>query len=374
MDEKPMFYRHVAAAEKGQEKDTYRRRQERLRKQLAGLDLDAALVTGADDIGYLTGFPSGARCHLVVREAECVLLTGSTEYLQALEEALACRVEILPWEGGPSRVVEELEGCSSIGFDPGSLNVLTMDMLSAAAGDEVAWRPTRGLVRQLMAIKELWEIELIREACSIFDAAMDQVIPTLKVGVTELEIGARLDFAARQLGSEGSWFPTIVATGPRSSMAHAPQTGRRVGEGDLVKIDMGPNFHDQPSDATRTLVFGPASEKVREVYDIVLEAQLAGIEACGPGVPCADVDRAARRVIKEAGYGAFFTHSLGHGLGGPPLVGGDSSEVLEPNMVVTIEPGIYLEGWGGVRIEDSVLITEDGCEVLHAYPKELVQL
>ncbi len=374
MNDKPMFYRHAAAAEKGREEETYRRRQERLGKQLANLELDAALVTGAGDIRYLTGFPSGARCHLVVGEADTVLLTGSTEYLQALEEAQACRVEILPWEGGLSRVVEELAGCSCIGFDPGSFTVLTMDMLRTAAGDDVTWRPTPGLVRQLMAVKEPWEIELIREACSIFDVTMHQVIPTLEVGVTELEIGARLDFTARQLGSDGSWFPTIVATGPRSSMAHAPLTGRRVEKGDLVKIDMGPNFHGQPSDATRTQVFGPVSEKVREVYDIVLEAQLAGIEACGPGVPCADVDGAARRVIEEAGYGAFFTHSLGHGLGGPPLVGGDSEEVLKPNMVVTIEPGIYLEGWGGVRIEDSVLVTKGGCEILHAYPKELLQL
>jgi Xaa-Pro aminopeptidase len=193
---------------------------------------------------------------------------------------------------------------------------------------------------------------------------------------TEKDIAAELEYRARGFGAKGLSFPVIVAVGPRAALPHAHPTDRRVGESDFTLIDWGANSGLYVSDLTRMVVTGRLSQKFRKIYQVVLEAQLAAIDAIRPGVDCEHVDKVARDVIDAAGYGKYFGHGLGHGIGlevheSPRFSRGQSHVLLEPGMIVTVEPGIYLSDWGGIRIEDDILVTKTGHEVLTHVPKQL---
>jgi Xaa-Pro aminopeptidase len=345
----------------------------RLRSAIEEAGLDGFLVTGADPVRYLTGFAWGQHGYLAVTGERAVLVVRPTEHQEAREEVGAGVEVVLAQEASAAEraAAEALKGSDRVGFDPGTLTVRAWELLRGKVSADTELLPHGELLAELRAVKEPGELESTRRAAGIYDRALTEVVPELTAGVTELEITARLEYACRLAGAEGFWFPSIVASGPRSALPHGLGTTRRVRPGEPLVIDMGPIFAGCPSDATRTVFIQPPEPAIREVYEVVLEAQQAALEVVREGVPCSEVDRAARRVIDAAGYGEHFNHPVGHGVGGPPVVGPDVKRPLAAGMVITVEPGIYLPGRGGVRIEDTVVVTSAGCEVLHSFPKTL---
>ncbi|MHB8157602.1 MAG: M24 family metallopeptidase, partial [Desulfocucumaceae bacterium] len=235
-------------------------------------------------------------------------------------------------------------------------------------------RPLYGFPDALRSVKDEEEIEKIIQAATLSDRAISYIIPFIKEGASERDIALEIEFYMRKQGAEGVAFPFIIASGARSSLPHGIASDKKLVRGDLVTMDIGSVLNSYNSDITRTVVVTEGDKKKEEIYNIVLQAQLAGIKAVRPGIAAAEVDRAAREVIECYGYGENFGHSTGHGLGlavheNPRLAAKDKTE-LKTGMVVTVEPGIYLPGWGGVRIEDAVLVQPNGCRVLSNSPKD----
>jgi Xaa-Pro aminopeptidase len=234
---------------------------------------------------------------------------------------------------------------------------------------------TENLVERLRIVKDRDEIEATRVACVQAKRSFDVVRASLTPNMTELDVAAELEYQARRFGAKSLSFPAIVAVGPRAALPHATPTARRLGESDFTLVDWGANSGLYMSDLTRIIVTGKISPKLRKVYGVVLKAQLAAIDAIRPGLTGEQVDRVARRIITRAGFGKAFGHGLGHGTGleiheAPRLAVGQKTK-LRPGMIVTVEPGVYVPGWGGVRIEDDVLVTRTGSEVLSDVPKQL---
>ncbi len=232
----------------------------------------------------------------------------------------------------------------------------------------------KNIVENLRMVKDQQEIQAIKQAVDIVDQAWAELIEQISPGITEKELALELEFLMRRRGAEGRAFDFIVASGERGALPHGVASDKQIKPGELVTVDCGAVYQGYHSDMTRNFIFGPPNQRQLEIYQIVLEAQLAGLEAVGPGIPAAVVDLAARDVIKKYGYGDYFGHATGHGLGlavheGPAVSWREQQLILQPGMVITIEPGIYLPGWGGVRIEDTVLVTENGYQILTQTPK-----
>lgn len=345
----------------------------RLRGVLAGEGLDSFLAVRPENRYYLTGF-TGTSGSVLITGSETYLFTDFRYDQQAREQSPHCRVVV-----APDTLMETMGGMegeldfSRLGCEGDYLTHLQFNALGERLpGREI--RPTAGLVEGLRAIKDEGEIGAIAAAAGLSDQALDHILPFIREGVTEAELALEIEFFMRRKGAEGAAFSLIVASGPRSAMPHGTATGRRLAGGELLTMDFGAVVGGYCSDITRTVAVGRADKKMEEIYRIVLEAQLAGIDAVREGVPASAADRAAREVIRRHGYGGNFGHSTGHGLGlqvheSPRLSSRDNS-ILRKGMVVTVEPGIYLPGWGGVRIEDSVVVEEKGCRVLTSSPKE----
>ena len=354
----------------------FAKRRDKLRSLLRKQKLDALLVTNFTNVSYLTGF-TGDDSYLLVTPKQAIVLSDERYTTQLEEECPDVELEIR----GPGKkmltsigkVVSALK-LKLIGFEANSMTIA----LHAALADLLSKRElvsTTGWVEELRMVKDRDEIERTRVACDMARRAFEVVRATLTPEMTELQVAADLEYQARRFGGKCMSFPSIVAVGPRAALPHANPTTQRLGADDFLLIDWGVNEGLYMSDLTRILVTGKISPKLRKIYNIVLKAQLAGIKAVRPGVTCESVDRAARDVIVKAGYGKRFGHGLGHGTGleiheAPRLAGGQDT-VLKPGMIVTVEPGIYLPGWGGVRIEDDVLVTRSGHEVLTSVPKDL---
>jgi Xaa-Pro aminopeptidase len=242
----------------------------------------------------------------------------------------------------------------------------------------VAWKPTSGLVMRQRLIKDSDELGLIRTSVVVGAQVFESIVDSIRPGVRESEIAGQLEFAARQAGAEAMAFETIVAGGARSALPHGRASAEPIPRRGFVVVDSGVILRGYCSDMTRTVYVGRAGREERKWYNTVLEAQLAGIAAVKPGKTAGEVDQAARQVLRKAKLDRFFTHSTGHGVGleihEPPRLGKGQSEPRQPGMVVTLEPGIYIPGRGGIRIEDMVVVTSDGCEVLTRVPKELIEI
>ncbi|HEX4149934.1 MAG TPA: M24 family metallopeptidase, partial [Pirellulales bacterium] len=257
------------------------------------------------------------------------------------------------------------------------------DSLSVSQHAQLAERiksplvPTSGLVEELREIKDKVEIDEIRLAARHAEHAFAVLRATLRPQLSEKEVADDLEHQLRLFGAKGSSFPPIVAVGERAALPHARPTGKLIGSDDFVLVDWGATAQHYKSDLTRVLVTGKISPKLQRVYGVVLQAQERAIAAIRPGISGREVDRVARSVISDAGFGKFFGHGLGHGLGldihEAPRLNPTNDRPLAPGMVVTVEPGIYLPGWGGVRIEDDILVTRSGYEVLTDVPKELAE-
>jgi Xaa-Pro aminopeptidase len=351
-------------------------RRSKLRKLIRQAKADALLVTNFTNVTYLTGF-TGDDSYLLVTLADETLVSDARYTTQLSEQCPKLKLEIRsPGVRMLAAVAEVVEGAKveRLGIEAGSATV-ELERSLAKALPNVQLVATDGLVEHLRTIKDKDEIQATRVACQQARRAFEVVRALLTPEMTELDIAAELEYQARRFGAKALSFPAIVAVGPRSALPHAEPSQRRLRESDFVLVDWGVRTDQYVSDLTRIVVTGRISPKLRKLYGVVLNAQLAAIDAIRPGITCEQVDRVARKIISKAGLGRAFGHGLGHGTGleiheAPRLAVGQKAK-LRPGMIVTVEPGVYLPGWGGVRIEDDVLVTRGGHEVLSDVPKRL---
>jgi len=356
-------------------------RRHRLGRELVGPSLDAALVTHRPDVRYLTGFSGSSGALFCPRSDAAVLITDFRYEEQAAAE-MDPSVRLHITREGLAAAMGELArdaGTTRIGFDPAHLTVAEHRKVREAVPD-AAWIEAPGLVAAMRAVKSEEEIASIERAVGVAESALARLIETVdwRAGLTELEITARLEFELRTAGSEGLPFEVIVASGPRTSLPHAGPGARVPGEGDLLLVDWGATVDGYCSDLTRTFVIGAASDWQRELHGRVLEAQRAAVEAIAGGVSARDVDSRTRARLAEHDLDRYFGHSTGHGIGlevhEEPRLSTRSEDVLEAGNVVTVEPGVYVPGRGGVRIEDDVLVTGTGARRLSGARHDLVEL
>ncbi|MCA9265715.1 MAG: aminopeptidase P family protein [Planctomycetales bacterium] len=351
------------------------KRRDKLRSRLRKLGLPALLVTNFKNVTYLTGF-TGDDSYLLVTPEDTILLSDFRYVEQIEQECPELSLEVRPLGVTISQLVARVikgAGIGKCGIEGDSVTVSMAETLSSGVPD-VEFVTTRGEVEQLRRIKDKHELAAIRRAVSYAERAFAVARALMSANQTERQIADQLDHDIRRCGGVGCSFVPIVAVGDRAALPHAPPSERQIGEDEFVLIDWGANEGLYMSDLTRVVVTGKISPKLERIYRVVLNAQRQAIAAIKPGVLMKDVDQAARSVIAEAGYAKNFGHGLGHGIGleihESPRLAGTSEEPLRAGMIVTVEPGIYLPGWGGVRIEDDVLVTRDGHEVLSAVPKE----
>ncbi len=358
--------------------DFRRERQDALRAALAREGLDALLVTHLANIRYLTGF-TGSAGLLLVRPAGCVLITDFRYATQAPQEAgSAAAVEIdqtSVWQ----RLAKLLAGApvEALGIEAHATTVRDAERVREATKGRVL--PTTDLVERLRARKDPGEVAAIRSAAALAQEALAEVLPGVRAGQTELEIGSALEGALRRRGSEWHPFPTIVASGPRAALPHARTSPRAIGRGEWRLRDVGAPVDGYCADLTRTVVVGGrADERQRAVYEVVRAAQGRALANLRPDMTGRDADALARDVIGARGFADAFGHSLGHGLGlevhAAPRLAPTAEGTLPAHAVVTVEPGIYLAGWGGVRLEDDVYLGPNGPECLSDNRTELLEL
>ena len=316
---------------------------------------------------------------LLVEQGKSTLFTDSRYTFQAQEEVFDARIEIV--KAGLIRAVGEyLRGKRRrlrLGYSPSHMTVSQKDALSGIASN-IRWVPDQDAVEDLRSIKEPDELAVMREAADIIGDVFHQVLREIKAGVSELDLAAKIEYGIKQRGGSGPSFDTIVASGPRSAWAHAQPTAKLLGKNELVVLDQGAILRGYCSDMTRTVYVGRAPKRVRSLYNAVLEAQQAAKSAIHPGVAAGAVDKAARAVLTRHGLARYFTHSTGHGLGlevhEKPRLGAGEKTILQEGMVITVEPGVYVEGFGGIRIEDDVVVTGKGSVDLTTASRELFEL
>jgi Xaa-Pro aminopeptidase len=372
----------------------------RLQAALASNRLESLLITHLPDVHYLCGF-TGSSAVLLVSNRSCILFTDGRYRSQAQEEVRGAKIVIArkspllaagewlathrvgsprsaerskqrewkPLTSGKSRSI-------ALGFEPESLTAGARDRLRTALKGKARLRPAPPLVERARMVKDAFEIALIRRAvalgASLFNVARERIRP----GVTEVEVAGAMEYEARRAGAEGMSFPTILASGTRSAIVHGRASNAPIPARGFVVCDFGVILAGYCSDRTRTVHVGQPTDEARSLYASVLEAQAAAIGTVRPGATAGDVDSAARRVLRQRKLARYFTHSTGHGLGleihEAPRLAAAQDQKLEPGMVITIEPGVYVPGKWGVRIEDVVLVTSSGCDVLNPTDKELV--
>ena len=347
-------------------------RLKRLVAQFPEKELDALLISAPENRRYLSGF-TGSAGYLFISSERAVLVTDSRYTEQATNQAPD--FQVMQVRGGWDWFLEQLKetGVKRVGFESRDMTVATYNSLVGAVKDDsalsqVSMIATAEMPEEGRVFKDQRELALLQRAIDASDAAMEAVCPNITAGMTEREVAWRMEMAMRDFGADGISFDTIVASGPNGAMAHHRPSDRAIQAGEPIVIDMGAIVEGYCSDITRTVVVGEPDETFRKIYDIVLGAQLTAINTVRPSMTGEDCDDLSRAVIAEAGYGDNFGHSLGHGVGlavhENPRVSPRSPDKLEPNMVFTVEPGIYLTGWGGIRIEDIVVLGDDGAKVL----------
>lgn len=346
-----------------------------LRERLAADDLAALVVTQAANVRYLTGYV-GSNGTAVVGRDGAVLITDSRYAVSARTQVRDARVEIGSRDllGDVARIARELAGDGAVGVEAEDVSLAWHERFTGRL-DGAGVTPTRGLVEELRLVKDAGEIASMRRAAAVVDAALERVLDAGIVGRSERDVAFALHGAVLAEGGEGLSFDTIVAAGPRGALPHAVPGPEIIPADTLVVIDMGAVVDGYCSDMTRTVATGTLPAELDRIYAVCLEAQEAALAAVRPGITGAGLDAVARDAITAAGYGEAFGHGLGHGVGleiherpGVRPTGGDT---MAEGMAITIEPGIYLESVGGVRIEDLVIVTSEGCDIISSSPKAL---
>ncbi len=356
--------------------DYHAARRKKLRRLIKQHGVDALLVTNYTNVTYLTGF-TGDDSYLLLSRNDEIILSDARYTTQLEEECPDLKLNI---RGPGVDMIEAIARVArsakvhSLGIEADSMTVGLKNRIDSKL-DKIELSPTGGLVEKLRLIKDREEIRLLREAVRYAQKSFEVLRATLRADLTEKQVAADLEHQMRGLGAKGCSFPPIIAVGDNAALPHATPTDRRIEESPFVLVDWGADGGLYKSDLTRVLANGKIPPKLERIYRVVLKAQTQAIAAIKPGVTCHSVDRVARKVIEKAGFGKRFGHGLGHGIGldiheGPRLTSNNTQE-LQAGMVVTVEPGIYLPGFGGVRIEDDVLVTSSGHEVLTDVPKQL---
>jgi Xaa-Pro aminopeptidase len=346
---------------------------------LTATHIDALLISSLANVRYLTGF-SGSSALLLVSQRDVLLITDFRYQTQAADEAGGvARIIIEPqslWTGLWQQLAQ-LTSVQVIGFE--SAHVLHRDFQRLMeAGARWQWRPTLDLVEALRERKDPDEVRLIERAAAVAIRALERTLAEVRSGMTELQVAGTLEHALRDEGSEGFPFPSIVATGARSALPHARASSAKIRDGDLLLLDFGAEVEGYCADITRTVVVGRATDDQREVYDVVRQANEQAARDIRAGMTGRDADAIARGYIERRGFGELFGHGLGHGVGlevhEAPRLARSAEGALAEGAVVTIEPGVYRPGWGGVRIEDDVVLDATGPRVLTKFTRELLEL
>jgi len=341
--------------------------------------LDAFLAAFSPNLSYLSGF-TGSNGSLLILPGKSILFTDPRYTIQAAQQAgtdsppLQLRIARGPLVVEIAAAIARLR-LKRIGYEPARMTCELHDALKSRLPLGASLRPVDGWIEGLRMLKSADEIERIRRSVRTNSRAFEEAVARVRVGMKERDLAAELEYRMRRLGAEKPAFETIVAGGVRSALPHAQPTSAPLKSGALVVVDMGAFEDGYASDMTRMLFLGSPGAKVKRTYRAVLEAQMAAVAAVRAGVPAHRVDRAARAVLKSHGLHRAFIHSTGHGLGleihEPPRIGKHEKIRLQAGMAITIEPGVYIEGWGGIRIEDTVVVTEKGCEILTPTSKDL---
>jgi Xaa-Pro aminopeptidase len=346
---------------------------------MAEAQLPAFLITDPINVGYLSGF-TGSTAALVITPEEALFVTDARYTVQAQRECPGFDIrqtEIT--QGLMDRVAAEVKtlGRAPLGIEGEAITVARFEKLKQSL-DGIELRPTEDVVETLRAVKDEGEIALIRAACGIVDHAFEFILTLVRPGIRERELATELEYFMKKAGSEKEAFDTIVASGARSALPHGRASEKPLEAGDFITFDYGARVGGYHSDITRTVVLGTATDRQREVYHVVLDAQQAAVAALRPGMSGKEADGIARDRITGRGFGEHFGHGLGHALGRHVHDGGGLTQradlTLAAGMVMTVEPGIYIENWGGVRIEDDVVLRDGGSEVLTHARRELIEV
>lgn len=343
-------------------------------------NLDAIYLTNESNVNYISGFTDEAAMVLITKTSNYLLTDGR---FTELAESLCKGFTVINWQTcgrSINKSVQSLcekEGIKRLGFEETNLTFNkyhALDEMLLDIGTELV--PVQNVIESLRYVKTDEEQQYLRKACEIADTALEELLPYVKEGASEHELCARLEFNMKMHGAQSIGFETILISGTKTSLPHGKPDDKRIEYGDFVTIDFGAMYNGYISDMTRTFVIGEASEKQKEVYELVRKAQETGVEHMYAGAHATEPDTEIRKIIKK--YEEFYYPGMGHGVGRDlheePFLGQYGTRTMEAGCVITMEPGIYIPGWGGVRIEDTVLITEKGSEILTHFPKELIVL
>lgn len=336
-------------------------------------NLEAIVITSSQNLYYFSGFTGGEGLLVFTPEKKYIIVDGRYT-IQAKEQTRD--FEVIEYKTLPYKIIADMR-FDKIGFEDRTISYNSFKMMSRAM-PAVTTIGVSDELNEYRKVKSEEECKIIRRAEQIGDMAFEHILPFIKPGITEREIALELEYFMKKQGASGLSFDTIVAVGERSALPHANLTDKKVEEGKVVLMDYGCVYDGYCSDMTRTVAVGYADDKTKNIYDIVLKAQLAAINSIKAGVYNREVDKVARDIITDAGYGENFNHSLGHGVGleihEQPNLSPRSEDILKIGNVVSVEPGIYVEGFCGIRIEDIVMVTDNGCENFTRSPKDLIIL
>lgn len=350
-------------------------RRRALAAKLAAQRIDSILVTSPIHVRYLSGFTGSNGALLLNKDLSARICTDGRYVTQIAEEVPD--IEALIERASATALLATIEGPRRVAYEAQQTSVAQLESLQAVTGEDVQLIPTQGNIETIRLQKDPFELDRLREVAALASQAFEDLLTAgeLAEGRSERQVAADLEYRMRMLGAERTSFDTIVASGPNSAKPHHIAGDRVIKRGDLVTLDFGAHSRGFNSDMTRTLIMGTAGDFETEIYDVVLRAQLAGVEAAYAGAELVEIDKACRSIIENAGYGEHFVHSTGHGIGlevhEGPAAAKTSTGVLQEGSTLTIEPGIYVPGKGGVRIEDTLIITPGAPEIITKVSKDL---